>query len=91
MVVGESGVKLERSRTLERRMGARRGSREGGGCEEEKAVGMCARKGGMRSSMEGGGMRVIVFWWFGVKCIVLAVFLLCRGVLSWYPHRKLSF
>lgn len=60
MVAEESGVKLERRRTLERRIGARRGSREGGGCVEEKAMGICARKEGRRSSTEGDGMEAIV-------------------------------
>lgn len=59
-LVGESGVKPERRRTLERRIGARRGSREGGSCVEEKAMGMCARKGGRRSSTEGDGMSAIM-------------------------------
>lgn len=41
-------------------MGERRGKRDGGGCEEMKAVGIWARKIGRRSERMGGLMKLAI-------------------------------
>lgn len=71
-VEGES-LKPARRRTRDRRIGARRGRRDGGACAEEKAIGMCARKGGRRSSTEGFGTRAIASGAAEVKWIDYSV------------------
>lgn len=49
-----------RRRIRWRRMGVRRGKRDGGGCGEVKAVGMWARKVGRRSGRTGGLIKLTI-------------------------------